>query len=258
MGFVDLWHDLLLCDVLHDEPKLRGVPMPLPYGLVSCNRGRGTKLGCPVPFRGIAFVNGSGLRLVHLEPKTSLVPGTVEAESINFQMHEWTIVTYTNSAMTSSWKDWRTESRIKAKDITMDPHVKSQLLQSGLLDTTSGQAFHNLLVSHPTPDISHEGVVYLTARKKYGHPEVWVIAVDTRKKALLGVVQFATENEHTESPMYCPGCIAKYTTHPTTESPMYLSKYIFIENAGELRFIILRRLKPGYKAPIQHTPQLGY
>jgi hypothetical protein len=94
----------------------------------------------------------------------------------------------------------------------MDPHVKSQLLQSGLLDTTAGQAFHNLLVSHPTPDISHEGAVYLTSRKKYKHPEVWVTAVDTRKKALLGVAEFATENEHTESPMYCPSCIAKYTT----------------------------------------------
>jgi hypothetical protein len=141
---------ILLRDVLHDEPKLRGVPMPPRYDLVSCNHGRGTKLSCPIPFRGIAFVKGSGLRLVHLEPKTTLIPGTVEAGCTNFQMHEWTIVTYTNTAMTSSWKDWRTESRIKAKDITMDPHVKSQLLQSGLLDTTSGQAFHNLLVS-PTP-----------------------------------------------------------------------------------------------------------
>jgi hypothetical protein len=30
-----------------------------------------------------------------------------------------------------------------------------------------------------------------------------------------------------------------------------------LKDVGELRFIILRRLKPGYRAPIQHTPQLG-
>jgi hypothetical protein len=29
----------------------------------------------------------------------------------------------------------------------------------------------------------------------------------------------------------------------------------FLKNAEELRFIILRRLKPGYRAPIQYTPQ---
>jgi hypothetical protein len=32
----------------------------------------------------------------------------------------------------------------------------------------------------------------------------------------------------------------------------------FLENAGELCFIILRRLKPGDRAPRQHTTQLGY
>jgi hypothetical protein len=42
------------------------------------------------------------------------------------------------------------------------------------------------------------------------------------------------------------------------EFKLQFSEFFFLENAGELRFIVLRRLKPGYRAPLQHTPQLGY
>jgi hypothetical protein len=52
MGWVNLWYDILLCDVLRDEPTLRGMPMPVPLDsdLVSFNDGSDTELGCPTPF----------------------------------------------------------------------------------------------------------------------------------------------------------------------------------------------------------------
>jgi len=227
MGWVDLWHGILLCDVLRDEPTLRGVPLPVPLDLVSCDNGLGTELGSPIPFRGIAFVKGGGggggdnpdhcLKLVHLETKATLVPGNVEtAGPLSYQMHDWTILTYTNTAMTSSWKDWRRDCRIQASDITIDTQIKSELLQSGLFGSASGQALHNLLVSHPAPDISaaadHQGIVYLMARKKYQHPEPegWMLAVDTRNKTLLGTAEFGVEWKPCASHMYCPTGIAKY------------------------------------------------
>ncbi|KAG2585764.1 uncharacterized protein LOC120713104 [Panicum virgatum] len=109
IGWVDLWHGILLCDVLRDEPTLRAVPVPVPLDLVSCDNGLGTELGSPIPFRGIAFVKGGGaggdgdcLKLVHLVPKATLVPG---GGPLSFQMDDWIIITYTNTAMTSHWKD---------------------------------------------------------------------------------------------------------------------------------------------------------
>ena len=168
----------------------------------------------------IAFVNGDGdnhedcLKLVHLETKATLVPGSFESGSLSFQMHDWTILTYTNTAMTSSWKDWRRDCRMQASDITIDTQIKSELLQSGLLGPGSGQALHNLLVSHPAPGISaaadHQGVVYLMARKEYEHPEGWMLALDTRKKTLLGAAEFGVESLLWASHKYCPTGIAKY------------------------------------------------
>ncbi|KAJ1286245.1 hypothetical protein BS78_03G338500 [Paspalum vaginatum] len=226
MGWVDLWHGILLCDVLRDEPTLRGVPMPIPLELVCCDNGQGTELGCPIPFRGIAFVKlGCGdtphdcLKLVHLAPKASLLPAVDnETGSLNFQMHDWTIITYTNTAMTSSWnrKDWHRDCWLRASDFTVDTQVNSDLLQSGLLGSSSGQGLQNLLVSHPATAISSasasgKGVVYLMARKKYRHPELWALALDTRKKKLLGVAEFGTERQPGPPvAMYFPSSIAKY------------------------------------------------
>lgn len=221
MGWVDLWYGILLCDVLRDEPTIREVPLPLPLDLVSCDNGLGTELGNPIPFRGIAFVKGTEdgedcLKLVHMElmeAEATLVPGDTET----YKMHDWTILTYTNTAMTSSWKDWRRDCRVQASDITIDTHIKSELLQSGILGSESGQALHNLLVSHPAPHISaaaadRQGIVYLMARKKYQFhdSEGWMLALDTRNKTLLGAAEFAVEWQPCASHMYWPTAIAKY------------------------------------------------
>jgi hypothetical protein len=50
------------------------------------------------------------------------------------------------------------------------------------------------------------------ARKKYEHPEVWVLALDTWKKTLIGAAEFCTESEPglVSEITYCPSAIAKY------------------------------------------------
>ena len=104
------------------------------------------------------------------------------------------------------------ECRLGASDITVNTHISSELLQSGLLGLSSNQSLHNLLVSHPSVDISAapEGVVYLMARKKYKHAESWALALDTRNKTLLGIAEFGIGRQPCASAMYFPSGIGKY------------------------------------------------
>jgi hypothetical protein len=164
---------------------------------VSCNNGLGTELGCPKIIHSIALIKrGTNdiaddcLKLVHLEANATCLPGTDDEIGYPlFLMNSWAIVTWSNTKMTSSWKDEHMDCRVQASDITMDSQIKSKLLQFGLLPeprdgATAGWGLQNLLVSYPTPDISMADgdVVYLMARRKFMHPKhvfsllIWGIA----------------------------------------------------------------------------------
>jgi hypothetical protein len=51
MGWVDLWRDILICDVLKDSPQLRYIPLPSPLVPRPLNSP-------PLYFRDIVFVEG--------------------------------------------------------------------------------------------------------------------------------------------------------------------------------------------------------
>ena len=113
----------------------------MPLELVSCNNGLGTELGCPKIIRSIAFIKrGTNditddcLKLVHLEANATCLPGTDDETGYPlFLMNSYAIVTWSNTKMMSSWKDWHMDCRVQASDITMDSQIKSKLLQFGLL-----------------------------------------------------------------------------------------------------------------------------
>ena len=79
-----------------------------------------------------------------------------------------------------------------------------------------------LLLLSPHQD---EGVVYLIARKKYRHPQAWVLAVDTRNKTLVGAAEFGTERQPYGSFMYFASDIAKYIKPDTTG---IISEHLFL------------------------------
>ncbi|KAF8712903.1 hypothetical protein HU200_028683 [Digitaria exilis] len=195
MGWVDLWHGVLLCDVLSSEPKLRGVPLPLPLEHLSLNHGLGVELGCPKSLRGIGFIDN---------------PGTdEECCDDEWEMHDWTLTTWSNKKMTTSWEDWHMDGQVKASDTTISDELNSKMLKSGLLSTESGRAFQNLLVSIPALGID-DGVVYLQARVRFWDSKVFVLALDTRVNKLLGVVEFGTERSPRTGIVYVPSSIGKY------------------------------------------------
>ncbi|TVU40929.1 hypothetical protein EJB05_14414 [Eragrostis curvula] len=222
MGWVDLWRGVLLCDVLSKEPKLRGVPMPLPLELLSCDNGMGAELGCPKSLRGITVINRPGtepyLRFVQLEPTAIPIPppedgDDEEPEFPDWEMRDWTITTWSNHKMTASWDDWHRDCPIKASDISISSRLKLKMLRSGLLLPSSGEgparAFQNLLVSFPAPGMD-DNVVYLQARVRFMDPRVFVLALDTRRKELFGAVEFATEKIRGAGVVYFPSNISRY------------------------------------------------
>ncbi|TVU07634.1 hypothetical protein EJB05_40998 [Eragrostis curvula] len=220
MGWVDLWHGILLCDVVSREPKLRGVPLPLPVELMSRNNGQGTDLGCPKSFRGITFIDKPGmepcLKFVHLWHDAVPIPqdpaDDSNEEETKWEMRDWTITIWSNENLTASWKDWHKECVVKASDISISSKLNSKMLKSGLLSPGGAEpkrAFQNLFVFFPALGID-DGVVYLQARVKFPHPRVFVLALDTENKKLLGAAEFATERISGASVAYFPSNISKY------------------------------------------------
>ena len=142
MGWVDLWYGILLCDVLSREPKLRGVPLPLPLDHLRHNNGLGADLGCPRSLRGITVIASPGiepcLKFVELGVSASPIIHDEDSDDEDsdddedWEMHEWTITTWSNSKMTPSWKDWHKDRELKASCTTISSKLNSKMLKSGL------------------------------------------------------------------------------------------------------------------------------
>ncbi|KAK3147468.1 hypothetical protein QOZ80_3BG0282730 [Eleusine coracana subsp. coracana] len=237
MGWVDLWRGVLLCDVLGLEPKLRGVPVPLPTEFLDCNYGQGAELGCPKSLRGITFVNGPDmepcLRFVHLEPTAVPIPpedsDDEEAEFPEWAMHEWKITTLSNSKMTTSWNDWQIDCTIEASTTNISNKLMSKMIQSGLL-SSSERAFQNLLVSFPALGMDGN-IVYLQARVRFMDPKVFILALDVSHNVLLDVVEFATERIRGAGVVHFPSNISRYIEpdarvfFPEDDDSLEVSKY---------------------------------
>jgi hypothetical protein len=188
MGWVDLWRGILLCDVLSDKPMLRNVPLPFPKNLLTGNNGMEQKLRSrPRMVRGIAFTHGC-LKLVELDIDCTRIID--ETGSGSFQVHNWRITTSSNDRMTGSWKDWKEDCAVQASDIVISDQMISEFRLLGLLhqpglplpcdtDAAAVQALQNLAVTDPVPSITDDGVVYLMARVKYGHPKAYVLLLLT-------------------------------------------------------------------------------
>uniref|UniRef100_A0A0A9ACX4 DUF1618 domain-containing protein n=1 Tax=Arundo donax TaxID=35708 RepID=A0A0A9ACX4_ARUDO len=243
MGWVDLWRGILLCDVLHSKPSLRGVPLPLPLTEMSYNNGLGLEFGFPGQRRGIAFIRDKGcLMFVHLEITDVRLPDKdPETGSTAFQVDDWALTTWSNNKMSNSLEDWHKKHVVQASNISITGPAVSRLLKdSGLLlhrphdnevATAELRNLQNLSMYQPTPCLSGEDVVYLVARVKYMHPKAWVLAVDMRNGGRLhGVGYFGNQRYCGVSVIYCPSTISKYMNrgkhiNPATTSGFYGAEF---------------------------------
>nr|XP_034569357.1 uncharacterized protein LOC117833865 isoform X2 [Setaria viridis] len=219
MGWVDLWRDILLCDVLVGQPSLRSMPIPLPSVEMSYNNGQGIELGSPVQRRGITFIRDKGcLRLVHLE--MTEVWDDEEAGLTSIRVDDWALTTWSNKKMSSSLEDWHKESVVKASSIAIDPAISQVLEDTGLLrrprENEAARNLQNLSMSLPSPCISGEDIVYLVAREKFMHPKAWILSVDMKNGRLRSAAYFCTRRYRGLDFIYCPSRMSKYMNPATT------------------------------------------
>ncbi|CAO1946889.1 unnamed protein product [Urochloa humidicola] len=228
MGWVDLWRGILLCDVLLPEPKLRGVPLPLPGAMFLPNGETRIDFGCPKPYRGIAFIKEkSCLRFVDLDIICKRLPETDQEKETgmpSFRFEGWTITTWSNCNLTNSFQDWQMEGLpVHVDNIKLTEQMQKQLEhklpkippQDNSVAADPGRNLENLWVFLPTPSMDASNVVFLIAKAKFLQPESYVLSVDMRDKQLQGVTDFGTEREP------CADVICRHgsvTTCPATSS----------------------------------------
>jgi hypothetical protein len=201
MGWVDLWRDLLYCDVLHPSPKIHTVPVPFPEKqLLSSSEGHGRiRLGYSRNCRGIAYMEAeSCLRFVEILFDRSSTDGK-DGSPIE-TMVDWSVKTYVNRRMTNWWEDWE-DLQAEAKDIKIGFEFSQVISDLHSRHDGAEPTLRDLFVFQPALSIDHKHV-YLLTSGQFGGEETWVLALDLKNKTLVDVAHFGTRYQ-LFSPIYC-------------------------------------------------------
>ncbi|KAL6648235.1 hypothetical protein ACP70R_012459 [Stipagrostis hirtigluma subsp. patula] len=205
MGFVDLWHGILFCDVLRVEasPMLRYVTLPPPILPVVPDMVDARL------FRDIAVI-GDRIKYVELQVRWEPCP-VFEREYI---MDGWESATWSRPvAATSPGDDWDLGFTRKSSHVPVDSNPHFELLPRVLDDGNMPvPPFRRVHICQPTLSLQDGDTVYFMTKIRRGDAKAWVIAVDMRNNALQGVAEFAAERTTDGSFTYVHSRISKYLT----------------------------------------------
>ncbi|RLN28150.1 hypothetical protein C2845_PM05G08350 [Panicum miliaceum] len=211
VAWVDLWRGVILCDVLHERPSLRDVPLPLPARgnwdrlLQECN---------PSYIRDVTVSRDKGsIKYVEMEIRPSRVVKVIPDSYLEWVRGGgsskiirggWKATAWSMPIPVGSWEDWRRECDVDVDDLIVDASDKPLLsnLQGG---DTEG-ILRSLSVAYPTISMDDDAVYLLS---KVDNLEV-VVAVDVRKKTLRGVGELDREKSFVFMPSYCSSEISSY------------------------------------------------
>jgi hypothetical protein len=172
IGWVDLWHGVLLYDLLRedDDDKIRLVRLPIRPG---SHQGMAFEC-CPKPYRSVAVV-GDCLRLVELEAFGDRLPGKdPETRGPKLRNDDWTLTTYTNCNVNDAPEDWKIDCTVTASDIRIDRRMRSGLHRCGMLSETQkiGKAternLQNLWTCQPVPSRMMMKKLLFTSTLRHG------------------------------------------------------------------------------------------
>uniref|UniRef100_A0A453JJS9 DUF1618 domain-containing protein n=2 Tax=Aegilops tauschii subsp. strangulata TaxID=200361 RepID=A0A453JJS9_AEGTS len=230
VGWVDLWHGILLYDVLRDDnDKVRLVPLPVRLG----SHGGYALVCCPKPYRSVAVL-GDCLKFVELEVSGDRLPGKdPETRGPNIRIDDWALTTYTNCNITGDPDDWIIDFTVKASAIRIDTAMRSGLVRCGMLRKSEAaeRNLQNLWTCQPVLSLNDQGtVVYLITRVKFRHPKAWLLAVDMANKQVRAMAKIEAERSTALSLKYFPCRISSPatclngTTMPVTRGTLMLGE----------------------------------
>ncbi|TVU10351.1 hypothetical protein EJB05_43875, partial [Eragrostis curvula] len=187
VGWVDLWHGILICDVLQDSRYLRYIPLPSPSVSKVFN-------GPPTYVRDIVVV-----QRMHTFDR-------VDPESGYCVSDGWEAATSVldPNKVHQNWKD---DCTINISEITVTDPTHVQMLpnlldgeddtwpiQEGVND--AGIILKRLCAGCPSLSLQHNDVVYITNKFEFLDNKAWVIAVDMRHNALNDVAYYDVSGRH--------------------------------------------------------------
>ncbi|XBI83245.1 hypothetical protein VPH35_091773 [Triticum aestivum] len=184
IGWVGLWHGILICDLLpsggDDDDVLRFIPLPV---LTAPNKMIPGPLCCD---RDVSV--GSDGCIKYSEVWAHPVPGS--RNRATYVSEDW-------GAAILTWlepkKKWHIDLKLKASDIIVD-ETHSRLLPQLDVKATGkslrpekSPALSRLHTGHPALSLHDDDVVYIMAKVDHRDDDLWMLSVDMRNKTLKGV-----------------------------------------------------------------------
>ncbi|XP_051189758.1 uncharacterized protein [Lolium perenne] len=174
VAWVDLWHNIILCNVLAERPKLHCLELPAP--IVPVDESSQSDPSC---VRDIALLDDDLFRFVEMQFHVAQ-PGSSSGTSGYWEAKVWSA-----KRNSSSVKDWHADYEFRSSDIAELP----------ILQVDPGKAQPTLSTLHtdmPNVSLQEDGIVYFLSKVYHCNNDhvAWVLAVDMRNKKIEKVGEF--------------------------------------------------------------------
>uniref|UniRef100_A0A0E0JWW8 DUF1618 domain-containing protein n=1 Tax=Oryza punctata TaxID=4537 RepID=A0A0E0JWW8_ORYPU len=174
VGWVDLWHGILVCDILLDNPSLRYIPIPSPL--------------VPRPLRGYPMFPRNIIVLEDYIKYFEMYNHTGFASAQGWVAATKKMKISSIGSGNSSWED---DCAIKFSEVPVDDLTFSRMLLPSLQQGTDTRlTLKRLNAGYPALSLHDSDVVYIMHTPDPDEEKALVIAVDMKNKTLKGVADF--------------------------------------------------------------------
>ncbi|VAH96047.1 unnamed protein product [Triticum turgidum subsp. durum] len=187
VAWVDLWRNIVFCDVLAKRPKLRYLKLPSEPGEGDFN---------PRSVRDIA-VFGNTIKYVAM----LLQPDNTSSSKV--PSCRWTTTAWSIKKARRSWpKEWHMECKLDSNHIKVD----------GAGTVATFPSLSSVCVGLPTLSLQNDAIVYFLAKIDFSPRQhtAWVLAVDMKNKTAEQVVEFPAQRTYCVAEGYDASRISAY------------------------------------------------